>query len=225
MLLVNEIFPSVQGEGTLVGTPQVFVRLQGCNFSCAYCDSKRTWGNDGIQMQVQEVIEEVEKYGFESVCITGGEPTLQEDSTSLCHGLQRLGYFVSVQTNGSQWTPLLGIADKVCMDMKPPSIGRNKKLQYSNLSYISKLDCSDEVKVLIGSEKDLEYAHLVNNIASRLGIPTILQIKNNIYQDTRMDLIRKYKDLVDTVIFDGFKAPYRILPQLHVLIWGNERRR
>ena len=225
MLFVNEIFPAIQGEGTLVGTPQVFVRLQNCNFSCIYCDSKSTWGKGGRQMEIQEVIEEIEKYNLESVCMTGGEPTLQIDSVRLCCELQNLGYYVSAQTNGSRWTPLLGIADKICMDMKPPSLGEDGKLQYSNLSYIKKLDCNDEVKVLIGGKKELNYAHLVNNIASRLGIPTILQIKNNIYQNTRMDLIRKYKDLVDTVIFDGFKAPYRILPQLHVLIWGNERRK
>ena len=189
------------------------------------CDTSHSWTDIGREMSVQEVIEEVEKYGFDSVCITGGEPTLQKDSATLCRELQKYGYFVSVQTNGGLWTSLLEIADKVCMDMKKPFINIDGKLKYSNLSYISSLDCNDEVKVLVGGREDLDYAHLVNDIASKRVVTTIFQIENNVYQDTREDLIEKYKDLASIIIDDNFKYPYKILPQLHVLIWGNERRR
>jgi 7-carboxy-7-deazaguanine synthase len=42
-LLVSEIFSSVQGEGTNLGTPSVFLRLGICNLHCWYCDTKYTW--------------------------------------------------------------------------------------------------------------------------------------------------------------------------------------
>jgi len=225
MLSINEIFLAIQGEGSLMGEPQVFIRLQNCDFLCPTCDSRYTWGNNGNQMGVREVIEEVKKYGFDSVCITGGEPTLQKDSVVLCYELQKYGYFVSVQTNGGLWTPLLEIADKVCMDMKKPFINIDGKLKYSNLSYISSLDCNDEVKVLVGGKEDLDYAHLVNDIASKQVVTTIFQIENNVNQDSQRDLIKKYKDIANIIIRDNFKYPYKILPQLHVLIWGNERRK
>lgn len=41
---VHEMFSSFQGEGMLVGSPATFIRLQGCNVGCSWCDAKRTWG-------------------------------------------------------------------------------------------------------------------------------------------------------------------------------------
>ncbi|WP_316348547.1 7-carboxy-7-deazaguanine synthase QueE [Desulfuromonas acetoxidans] len=38
-LPVVELFSSIQGEGSLVGCRQVFLRLAGCNLDCAYCDT------------------------------------------------------------------------------------------------------------------------------------------------------------------------------------------
>ena len=111
------------------------------------------------------------------------------------------------------------------MDMKKPFINIDGKLKYSNLSYISSLDCNDEVKVLVGGKEDLDYAHLVNDIASKQVVTTIFQIENNVNQDSQRDLIKKYKDIANIIIRDNFKYPYKILPQLHVLIWGNERRK
>ena len=40
---VNEILHSVKGEGQLVGKNSVFIRLNGCNMRCPWCDSKYTW--------------------------------------------------------------------------------------------------------------------------------------------------------------------------------------
>ena len=40
---VNEIFETIQGEGSYTGTPAIFVRLQGCPVGCAWCDTKHTW--------------------------------------------------------------------------------------------------------------------------------------------------------------------------------------
>ncbi|MGQ8364051.1 7-carboxy-7-deazaguanine synthase QueE [Glaciecola sp. 1036] len=42
-LLVNEVFESIQGEGSFTGVPSIFVRLQGCLVGCPWCDTKHTW--------------------------------------------------------------------------------------------------------------------------------------------------------------------------------------
>lgn len=37
--LVNEIFCSIQGEGSRAGRPCLFIRLTGCPMRCSYCDT------------------------------------------------------------------------------------------------------------------------------------------------------------------------------------------
>lgn len=41
---VHEMFSTFQGEGYHAGVPATFIRLQGCNVGCSWCDAKRTWG-------------------------------------------------------------------------------------------------------------------------------------------------------------------------------------
>jgi 7-carboxy-7-deazaguanine synthase len=78
MLTVNEIFHSIQGESTFAGEPCVFVRLTACDLRCSWCDTPYAF-YEGKKMSVDEVMNEVERFGCATVEVTGGEPLLQRD--------------------------------------------------------------------------------------------------------------------------------------------------
>ncbi|MDG6939447.1 MAG: 7-carboxy-7-deazaguanine synthase QueE [Nitrososphaerota archaeon] len=109
-LPVSEIFVSLQGEGAYAGTPSVFLRTYYCNLTCTWCDSKYTWqgqnsareGTDYRQMSLDEVLERLTDSGCRHLVVTGGEPLLhQKQLSSLFPRLEKLGFFIEVETNGT----------------------------------------------------------------------------------------------------------------------------
>lgn len=114
---VNEIFYSVQGEGSYAGCPAIFVRLAGCNRRCPFCDTDFT---DFTPMTEAEIVEAVSQWPAEMVVITGGEPALQL-TESLVDALHAAGRRVHVETNGS--LPLPPNVDHVTCSPKTPPYG------------------------------------------------------------------------------------------------------
>lgn len=101
-LPINEVFYSLQGEGTLAGVPSVFVRTSGCNLRCWFCDSYHTsWEPTGAWRDVDSIIEEVHSHEQANhVVLTGGEPLIHEESIELLERLAADGYHTTVETNG-----------------------------------------------------------------------------------------------------------------------------
>lgn len=110
---VNEIFQSIQGEGSWMGRPVVFLRLSVCNLSCPWCD---TDFDKYEELPLEEVVRRIKRYGLHSVVITGGEPTLH-DLYPLIASLQACGMRVAIETNGTQPTPTN--ADWIVCSPKP----------------------------------------------------------------------------------------------------------
>jgi 7-carboxy-7-deazaguanine synthase len=93
---VHELFASIQGEGTFVGQPQVFVRLEGCPLRCSWCDTPGTWRlpepgaliaappfeGRSAWFEAEDIARSVESLdvtGTHPVSLTGGEPLLWPD--------------------------------------------------------------------------------------------------------------------------------------------------
>lgn len=84
-LRVSEMFYSLQGEGPSIGTPAIFLRLQGCNLLCQWCDTLEVWRRGGL-MTWQEIVQVWRERGWwehlvqehAHIVLTGGEPLLQK---------------------------------------------------------------------------------------------------------------------------------------------------
>jgi len=153
-LLVNEIFYSIQGESTYSGRPCIFVRLTGCNLRCSYCDTRYAY-EQGVKMELTEIVNRIADYKCPLVEITGGEPLLQSDTPTLIYRLLENGYEVLMETNGS--LDISGI-DGRCIkivDIKCPTSGESDKNDMENLK---RLGPKDQVKFVIENRIDYEYA-------------------------------------------------------------------
>lgn len=102
MLKIVEIFYSIQGEGTQVGVPSIFIRLHGCNLACSFCDELLHKG-EYASLSFDEVLERIKVYPSMHVIITGGEPTIY-NLNGFIEYLQAYMYSVAVETNGHNFS-------------------------------------------------------------------------------------------------------------------------
>ena len=101
-MLISEVFYSIQGEGSLVGVPSVFIRTSGCNLRCAWCDTPyASWNPEGKTQAIDELIAEVERHPTEHVVLTGGEPMIAAGIRELAAELKLLGYHLTIETAGT----------------------------------------------------------------------------------------------------------------------------
>jgi pyruvate-formate lyase-activating enzyme len=123
---ICEIFHSIQGEGITMGIPTTFIRTSGCNLECRWCDTAYA-RDEGREMTLDQIFEEVEKLGCGQVCITGGEPMCQDETVKLIDLLLEMGYYVTLETNGSVSLEKLvcNEAFMISMDIKCPASGQS----------------------------------------------------------------------------------------------------
>lgn len=210
MMKINETFLSLQGEGLMMGSPTVFVRLAGCNLDCSWCDTQYARGDDGEEMTIESILSKVESCDTKVVCVTGGEPLLhQKDALHLINKLLDRGYFVSVETNGSIPIDSLPCTEQllISMDIKCPSSGMENEMCFENLEV---LGLTDQLKFVLADKKDYKYAKGI--IEEYAPACTIIMTPVG-----GLDL----KWLAEKVLED--KLHVRVLPQLHKIIWGDEK--
>ena len=174
MMQVTEIFRSIQGESTYAGLPCIFVRLTGCNLRCSWCDTAYAFYG-GTRMSIDDVLGRVQELssgrssdsGTDAkmavklekpillVELTGGEPLLQPDAVGLAQRLMAENYTVLVETSGERFVGILPQQVVKIVDVKCPDSGEGGTFLLDNLKAI---DTKDEVKFVIGSRRDYEFA-------------------------------------------------------------------
>jgi 7-carboxy-7-deazaguanine synthase len=221
-MYITEVFKSIQGEGTRAGLPCIFVRLTGCNLRCTWCDTAYAF-HGGQKMSVEEVLERVESLNRCSdgapadvplVELTGGEPLLQEEIYPLAERLLAAGYTVMVETSGEQFIGRLPRKVIRIVDVKCPDSGEPDTFNMQNLEELNK---NDEVKFVISSRRDYEFARGFTR-EHRLGERVHEVLFSPVQEDPKGSWQGlEPRQLVEWMLEDGLGA--RLGLQLHKIVW------
>ena len=233
MMQVTEIFRSIQGESTYAGLPCIFVRLTGCNLRCTWCDTAYAFYG-GTKMSLDDVLGRVKELSASSgshsasdanialqvetpillVELTGGEPLLQPDSVGLAQRLMAENYTVLVETSGERFVGALPQQVVKIVDVKCPDSGEGGTFLLDNLNAI---DMKDEVKFVIGSRRDYEFARdfsTTHQLARR--------VRQVLFSPVFPDPNGSWNGLDARILAEWILAdrlPVRLGLQLHKFVW------
>ena len=210
MLTVNEVFFSIQGEGTRAGRPSAFLRLTGCPLRCVWCDTAYAF-HEGERRAEDDVMAELARFPTRLLCLTGGEPLAQPAAFGFVGRLLDAGWDVLVETSGHVPLAALDPRAVAIMDVKTPGSGESARMEWRNLDL---LKGTDEVKFVIDGRGDYEWARdLVRErrIAERCTV-----LFSPVHGALEPGALGRW------ILDDGL--PVRLQVQLHKYLWpGAER--
>jgi 7-carboxy-7-deazaguanine synthase len=235
-LVVNEIYLSLQGESTFAGLPCIFIRLTACNLRCSYCDTAYAF-TEGSKKTFGEILERVttltapykKAQGLPLIEFTGGEPLLQPNAPKLMKALCDEGYTVLVETSGALDISAVDARVRRIMDLKCPSSGEVERNRFENIQH---LKATDEVKFVIGTAEDYEWAkqQLARfNLAAIC--PVLFSWVSPLQEHQRVAALKSVppgqtaitrKELVERIVADAL--PVRFQLQMHKFIWPPDER-
>ena len=218
MLLINDIYPAICGESRFIGRPCTLVRLTGCHIRCVWCDSEHSFAG-GEAMTVQAVVDRIDRAGFSTVLVTGGEPLLQQEVIPLLASLLDDGRRVLLETSGALGHDKLLPLDRVpagvhrIVDVKAPGSGIGDHL--IDWKGIARLGPDDEIKIVLAGLADYEWARELVRSGDRL--PPGVPVSFSPVQETL-----EARDLAEWILADGLDVRFQI--QLHRAVWPDETR-
>jgi len=217
--LVNEIFFSIQGEGSRAGRPCLFIRLTGCPLRCRYCDTTYAY-DEGEIRTAEEILAEIRRRigpprpgpNAPFVEVTGGEPLAQPGTPALLQALLDQGYEVALETAGSQDIASVPRAVVKILDRKTPGSGEVDRWLESNLDHL--VPGQDELKFVLCGQEDYTWS---KTWCEDRGILTRLDI---LFSPVWGRLDAAW--LAERIVAD--QLPVRFQLQLHKLVWDPAKR-
>lgn len=232
---VMEMFgPTIQGEGIVTGRKTMFVRTAGCDYACAWCDSAFTWNGTerGTLLTAQDIWAQFEEMAtvdgvrnFNHITITGGNPALyNEPIDELIDIAHAHGVEIGLETQGSRWQPWFLKVDDLTISPKPPSSTMTTDWAVLD-EIVEKLGNHPfSMKVVVFDEIDFDYAQTINR---RYALDELyLSVGNDNATeagDISSRLLQKLDWLWQQVLATPAMNNAKPLPQLHALVWANQR--
>ena len=209
VLVIHEIYASIQGESSFAGLPCSFVRTTGCNLRCSWCDTPQAF-HGGTKMARDEVLRSALALGTPLVEVTGGEPLLQAGVLPLLRELCDAGKTVLIETSGERDISQVDPRVHRIVDLKAPGSGESARVRWDNLRHLTR---RDELKIVLSGRADYEWARdVIRREALGARVRELLLSPVHGVLDPR--------ELVGWVLEDRLEA--RVNLQLHKYIWGQE---
>ncbi|HXI41337.1 MAG TPA: 7-carboxy-7-deazaguanine synthase QueE [Bryobacteraceae bacterium] len=219
---IAEIFHSLQGEGSLVGVPSVFVRTSGCNLRCAWCDTPYTsWQPEGEEQSIDAILTKVASYPSKHAVVTGGEPLIAPGIVELTEGLRARGLHITIETAGTVFAPvacdLMSISPKLANSTPEGSwAAQHERLRFQPDILRQLTSAYDyQLKFVVAAPADLgEIQQMLDVLDADRGRVILMPegIDASVLRERGLWLAEIAK-----------REGFRYSPRLHVDLWGNLR--
>lgn len=247
LLEVNEIFgPTIQGEGKLVGTPSIFIRLGKCNFKCegfkveyetpsgikkCSCDTyyavdmafKDQWQKMTAEGVIKDVLILEPNYKIDIV-ITGGEPLLywrNEEFQKLLKYYVKNNYKVTIETNASLNIDLNEAYQKQILFSMSVKLSNSleplkKRININTLTKIINETKSSYLKFVVNQDFKEQASFEIKELISQLP-------KVDVYLMPMGDTAKQLNENSEAVINLAIENGYKYCDRLHIRVWDNKR--
>ncbi len=223
---ISEIFYSIQGEGSLLGVPSVFIRTSGCNLRCTWCDTPYTsWHPEGDQFTVEQILERVRAYPSAHVVVTGGEPMIAPDIVGLTSALHAEKLHITIETAGTLYAPvecdLMSISPKLSNSTPHSRENGRWAAQHERLrsqpDILRKLMTAYpyQLKFVVSAPADLEEIEAIRRDL-QAGPGSIILMPEGTQPGVLQERGRWLAEVCKS-------TGYRFSPRLHIDLWGDRR--
>lgn len=161
---------------------------------------------------MEDVLELVERTGCRFVEFTGGEPLEQPAVLPMMSALCDRGYTVAVETGGHVDTSVVDPRVICIVDVKCPD---SKMSTLNVLANLDRLRAHDEVKFVLASRADYEYAR---DIVKRYDLENRVAA---VLMSCVFDALA-FVTLVEWILEDHLNVRFQL--QMHKFIWSPETR-
>jgi len=220
---IAEIFYSIQGEGSLVGVPSIFVRTSGCNLRCSWCDTPYTsWQPEGEELTIGEIVDRTGQYAAaQHVVLTGGEPMIARGIIELSNAFRERGMHITIETAGTVFAPvacdLMSISPKLSNSTPEGEFhARHERLRIQPdvlLQLIARYDY--QLKFVITDDRSIDEAIALIETLRAPAAKVILMPEGT----STAVLDDRSPCIAEVCKRHGF----RFSPRLHVQLYGNRR--
>lgn len=238
---IAEAEHTIQGEGILVGTQSLIIRMIGCNKKCVYCFVKKKKPDRAYNMD--SIIRVLQDFAEIDLVITGGEPFMQPDALGLiinqALAIRRdVGSHsnVTVETNGTISPSILKMTrfdasrvsddnlNSVLFTVSPKLHSSGEEWSETRFAEYMKLQ-NVQFKLVVNpydADDVIDMQRIISFMPADMNIIVQPVVPLNLEDYDYEGYQRLLHDLCNILIKRGlYKA--RLIPQVQRIIWGLHR--